>query len=49
MYRNLGQKMDHKIKKKALSRGECSAIKNINFRTSLLRSNLCNYSDAYIL
>ena len=31
-----------------LSRGQYSADKNIRFKTSVLRSNLCDYSDAYI-
>ena len=31
------------------ARGEYSANKQIRFKTSLLRSSLCDYSDAYIL
>ena len=31
-----------------LSSGQCSANKNIRFKTSMLRSDLCDYSDAYI-
>ena len=31
-----------------LSIGQYSASKNINFKNSMLRSNLCDYSDAYI-
>ena len=32
-----------------LSGGQYSASKNIRFKTSMLRSNLCDYSDAYIV
>ena len=32
-----------------LSSGQYSAGKNIRFTTSMLRSNLCDYSDAYIV
>ena len=30
-------------------RGECSTNEQIRFKTSMLRSSLCDYSDAYIL
>ena len=33
----------------ALSGGQYSAIKNIRFKTPLLRSYLCDYIDAYIV
>ena len=36
------------IKVNDLSSGQYSVNKNIRFKTSMLRSNLCNYSDAYI-
>ena len=32
-----------------LSRGQYSVNKNIRFKTSMLRSDLCDYSDTYIL
>ena len=32
-----------------LSSGQYSVNKNIDFKTSVLRSDLCNYSDAYIV
>ena len=32
-----------------LSSGQYSVNKNIRFKTSMLRSDLCNYSDAYIV
>ena len=32
-----------------LSSGKYSVNKNIRFKTSLLRSDLCDYSDAYIV
>ena len=32
-----------------LSSGQYSANKNIKFKTSMLRSDLCDYSDAYIV
>ena len=32
-----------------LSSGQYSANENIRFKTSMLRSNLCDYSDAYII
>ena len=32
-----------------LSNGQSSASKNIRFKTSMLRSDLCGYSDAYIV
>ena len=32
-----------------LSSSEYSINKNIRFKTSMLRSDLCNYSDAYIV
>ena len=31
------------------SRGTCSHSKQIKFKTSMLRSSLCDYLDAYIL
>ena len=31
-----------------LSDGQYSADKNLRFKTSMLRSDLCDYSDAYI-
>ena len=36
------------LKVKDLSSGQNSANKNIRFKTSMLRSHLCDYSDAYI-
>ena len=35
------------IKVNDLSSGQCSVSKNIRFKTSMLRSNSCGYSDAY--
>ena len=32
-----------------LSSGQYSVNKNIRFKTSMLRSHLCDYSDAYIV
>ena len=32
-----------------LSSGQYSVNKNIKFKTSMLRSDLCDYSDAYIV
>ena len=32
-----------------LSSGQYSVNKNVRFKTLLIRSNLCNYSDAYII
>ena len=32
-----------------LSSGQYSVNKNIRFKTSVLRSHLCDYSDAYIV
>ena len=32
-----------------LSSGQYSVNKNVRFKTSMLRSELCNYSDAYIV
>ena len=32
-----------------LSRGQYSAKKNTSFKTSMLRSDLCDYNDAYIV
>ena len=32
-----------------LSRGQYSSSKDIRFKTSMSRSNLCNYSDPYIV
>ena len=37
------------IKINDLSGGQYSVNKNIKFRTSMLRSDLCDYSDAYIV
>ena len=37
------------IKVKDLSSGQCSVNKNIKFKNSMLRSDLCEYSDAYIV
>ena len=31
------------------SRGTCNANSQIKFKTTMLKSSLCNYSDAYIL
>ena len=31
------------------SRGTCNVNSQIEFKTSMLRSNLCDYSDAYYL
>ena len=32
-----------------LSSGQYSVDKNIRFKTSMLRSDLCDYSDAYVV
>ena len=32
-----------------LSSGQNSVNKNIRFKTSMLRSDLCDYSDAYVV
>ena len=32
-----------------LSRGQYSANKNIRFKTEMLRSDFCDYSNAYIV
>ena len=32
-----------------LSGGQYSVSKNVRFKTSILRSDLCDYSDAYIV
>ena len=37
------------VKVNDLSNGQCSVNKNIRFKTSMLRSDLCDYSDAYII
>ena len=37
------------VKVTDLSRGQCFARKNIRFKTSMLSSCLCHYSDAYIV
>ena len=37
------------IKVNDLSSGQNSASKNIRFKTSILRSNLCDYSYVYIV
>ena len=54
MCRNLwqidGLKMIWKwIEMDNLSNGQYSARKNVGFKTSLLRPNLCDYSDVYIV
>ena len=37
------------VEKNDESRGTYSVNRQINFKTSMLRSSLCDYSDAYIL
>ena len=37
------------IKVNDLSDGQYSVNKNIRFKTTMLRSNFCNYSDVYIV
>ena len=37
------------VKVNDLSSGQYSVNKNISFKTSMLRSDLCDYSDAYIV
>ena len=37
------------IEVKDLSNGQYSVNKNIRFKTSMVRLDLCNYSDAYIV
>ena len=37
------------IKVNDLSSGQYSVNKNIRFKSSMLRSDLCDYSDAYIV
>ena len=37
------------IKANDLSGGQYSVNKNIRFKTPMLRSNVCDYSDAYIV
>ena len=37
------------IKVNDLSGGKYSVKKNIRFKTPMLRSNLCDYSDAYMI
>ena len=37
------------IKVKDLKRGQYSVSKNIKFKTSILRSDLCDYRDAHII
>ena len=54
MCRNLwqidGLKMIWKwIEMDNLSNGQYSARKNVGFKTSVLRPNLCDYSDVYIV
>ena len=39
----------NRCKKKDLSSGQNSVNKKIRFKTSLLRSDLCDYSDACIV
>ena len=46
MYQNGTKKW---IKVNDLSSGQNSASKNIRFKTSILRSNLCDYSYVYIV
>ena len=46
LYPNLWQKMGQV---NDLSSGQYSVNKNVRFKTSMLRSELCNYSDAYIV
>ena len=47
MFQNLWQR--NGIEESDLSSGQYSVNKNIRFETSMLRSDLCDYSDAYIL
>ena len=47
LYQNLKQKIGRS--KNDLSSGQYSDSKNIRFKTSILRSNLCDYSDAHIV
>ena len=44
---NLGQK--NRVEINDEERGKYNTNSQIKFKTSLLRSSLCNYSDAYIL
>ena len=44
---NLGQK--YRVEINDEERGKYNTNSQIKFKTSLLRSSLCNYSDAYIL
>ena len=37
------------VKVNDLSSGRCSINKSIRFKTSMLRLDFCNYSDAYIV
>ena len=37
------------IKVNDLSNGKYSVCKNLRFKTPILTSNLCNYSDVYIV
>ena len=37
------------IEVKDLSNGQYSVNKNIRFKTSMVRLDLCDYSDAYII
>ena len=37
------------VEVKDLSSGQYSVKKNIRFKTSMLRSDLCDYSEAYIV
>ena len=46
LYPNLWQKM---CQVNDLSNGQYSVNKKIRFKTSMLRSELCNYIDAYIV
>ena len=46
LYPNLWQKMRQV---NDLSNGQYSVNKKIRFKTSMLRSELCNYIDAYIV
>ena len=45
MYQKLRQKW---VKVNDLSSGQYSVNKNIRFKTSMLRSDLCDCSDTYI-
>ena len=38
-----------RTKKWIVSRGVCNTNSDIRFKTTMLKSSLCDYSDAYIL